>query len=249
MAYRFFSTKKRSFIVADTPGHEEYTRNMAVGASFADLSIILLDASKGVLTQTRRHTYICSLMGIRHFVFAVNKMDLIDFDEYRFKKFQKMSRPNQSFRGFQGEVLSGKVAVGEEITVLPSGEKANVKSLIDAGKDMATAGKGHAVTIQLEKEIDVSRGYVLVKDASPLLCDLFTARLLWMDDARLVSGKDYTLRLGTKSIPAVVLQIKHKINVVPVGSSAAFWIRGDNFDSWSNQIIPVFDIFFISLSD
>ena len=78
VAYRYFTTDNRSFIVADTPGHEEYTRNMAVGASFADLAIILIDASQGVLVQTRRHARICSLMGIKHFVFAVNKMDLPD---------------------------------------------------------------------------------------------------------------------------------------------------------------------------
>ena len=89
VAYRYFTTERRSFIVADTPGHEEYTRNMAVGASFADLAVILVDASQGVLTQTRRHTRICSLMGIKHFVFAINKMDLIDYQQDKFKKIQK----------------------------------------------------------------------------------------------------------------------------------------------------------------
>ncbi len=84
VAYRYFTTDKRSFIVADTPGHEEYTRNMAVGASFADLAVILIDAKQGVLVQTRRHARICALMGIRYFVFAVNKMDLVDYDEKRF---------------------------------------------------------------------------------------------------------------------------------------------------------------------
>ena len=89
VAYRYFTTENRSFIVADTPGHEEYTRNMAVGASFADLAVILVDASKGVLTQTRRHTRICSLMGIKHFVFAVNKMDLVNYSQKEFKKIKK----------------------------------------------------------------------------------------------------------------------------------------------------------------
>ena len=89
VAYRYFTTENRSFIAADTPGHEEYTRNMAVGASFADLAVILVDASQGVLTQTRRHTRICSLMGIRHFVFAVNKMDLVNYREDIFKKIQR----------------------------------------------------------------------------------------------------------------------------------------------------------------
>ena len=83
VAYRYFTTDHRSFIVADTPGHEEYTRNMAVGASFADLAVILVDASQGVLVQTRRHARICALMGIRYFVFAVNKMDLINYDQQK----------------------------------------------------------------------------------------------------------------------------------------------------------------------
>ena len=86
VAYRYFTTDNRSFIVADTPGHEEYTRNMAVGASFADLSVILIDASQGVLVQTRRHTRICKLMGIRYFVFAVNKMDIVGYSEERFNE-------------------------------------------------------------------------------------------------------------------------------------------------------------------
>ena len=94
VVYRYFSTYKRSFIVADTPGHEEYTRNMAVGASYADLAIILVDASKGVLVQTRRHMRICSLMGIKYFVFAVNKMDLIN---YNFERFIKISEEIKQF--------------------------------------------------------------------------------------------------------------------------------------------------------
>ena len=89
VAYRYFATENRSFIVADTPGHEEYTRNMAVGASFASLAVILTDASQGVLVQTRRHARICSLMGIKHFVFAVNKMDLVDYDINIFEKIQR----------------------------------------------------------------------------------------------------------------------------------------------------------------
>lgn len=279
VAYRYFTTEKRSFIVADTPGHEEYTRNMAVGASFADLAVILVDASQGVLTQTRRHTYICSLMGIRHFVFVVNKMDLIDFDESKFKKISKMikvliaefdydsmtiipvsatdgdniiersdktlwykgktllsyletvdvdggatekgftmpvqrvCRPDRTFRGFQGQVESGKITLGEELTILPSKETAHIKSIIDAGKEVQETEKGHAITIQLDREIDVSRGCVFVKEAKPSVCNLFTGKLLWMDDARMVPGKDYLLRIGTSSVPAVVMNIKYKIDV------------------------------------
>ena len=224
VAYRYFNTEKRSFIVADTPGHEEYTRNMAVGASFADLSIILIDASQGVLIQTRRHARICKLMGIKYFVFAVNKMDLVDYDENRFKEIeqqieelknslglehvkviplsategdnvthtsdnmswytgdvlldylenvditetndeegfylpiQRVCRPDHTFRGFQGQIEAGSISVGDEITALPSGEKAHIKEIYVTDKKSETASIGQAVTISLDKEVDVSRG-------------------------------------------------------------------------------------------
>ena len=279
VAYRYFTTDKRSFIVADTPGHEEYTRNMAVGASFADLAVILLDASQGVLVQTRRHARICSLMGINHFVFAVNKMDLIAFDEERFNDIlaeikvlmsefeyeslavipvsstdgdnvtersertlwydgkslleyledidvsaddaeagftmpiQRVCRPNSSFRGFQGQIETGTIAVGDEIRILPSSEKACVKEIIAGFDNVQKAVKGQAVNICLDREIDASRGCVIVKDAAAQTGNMFTVKLLWMDDARLVAGKNYMLKIGTKRIPAVVMDIKYKIDV------------------------------------
>lgn len=280
VAYRYFTTEKRSFIVADTPGHEEYTRNMAVGASFADLAVILVDATQGLLTQTRRHTRICSLMGIEHFVFAVNKMDLIHYDEGRFRKIerdvkmmvseypvkslyiipvsakvgdnitdkstnmpwfkgesllswlenvdtsdcstasdgftmpvQRVCRPDRTFRGFQGQIESGQIAVGDPIEVLPSQEKADVKGILDAGDEVEASETGHAVTITLDREVDISRGCVLVKDSAAKVSSLFTAKLLWMDDNRLVAGKNYLLKLGTKEVPAVVMNIKYKIDV------------------------------------
>lgn len=279
VAYRYFTTDNRSFIVADTPGHEEYTRNMAVGASFAELAIILVDASQGVLVQTRRHTRICSLMGIKHFVFAVNKMDLINFDKNKFSKIEKeikklvaefdydslkiipvsatdgdnitkksertswykgeslltylenidvssddvedgftmavqrVCRPNHTFRGFQGQIETGAISVGDEITALPSNETCHVKGIINAGQEVETAEKGCAVTIQLDKEVDVSRGCVLASKAKPSIGNLFRVKLLWMDDTTLVAGKNYMLKLGTKKIPAVVMNIKHKIDV------------------------------------
>ena len=279
VAYRYFTTDKRSFIVADTPGHEEYTRNMAVGASFADLAVILLDASQGVLVQTRRHARICSLMGINHFVFAVNKMDLIAFDEERFNDIlaeikvlmsefeyeslavipvsstdgdnvtersertlwydgkslleyledidvsaddaeagftmpiQRVCRPNSSFRGFQGQIETGTIAVGDKIRILPSSEKACVKEIIAGFDNVQKAVKGQAVNICLDREIDASRGCVIVKDAAAQTGNMFTVKLLWMDDARLVAGKNYMLKIGTKRIPAVVMDIKYKIDV------------------------------------
>lgn len=279
VAYRYFTTENRSFIVADTPGHEEYTRNMAVGASFADLAVILIDASQGVLVQTRRHARICSLMGIRHFVFAVNKMDLIDFDSDKFHDImtevkilmsefeydslqmipvsatdgdnvtskstrtpwydgkslleyledidvesadaeagftmpiQRVCRPNSTFRGFQGQIETGSINVGDEIRILPSSEKAKVKEIITGFDSVQSAVKGQAVNICLDREIDASRGCVIVKDAAARTGNMFTVKLLWMDDARLVAGKNYMLKIGTKRIPAVVMDIKYKIDV------------------------------------
>lgn len=279
VAYRYFTTERRSFIVADTPGHEEYTRNMAVGASFADLSVILVDASQGVLIQTKRHTRICALMGIRHVVFAVNKMDLIHYDKNHFARIEKqikrlasefdfesvyivpvsatvgdnvthgssnmswftgkplltyleeidvtnadkhtdfilpvqrVSRPDHTFRGFQGQIESGELHVGDEVTSLPSKETAKVKGIHIADQETDYASKGQAVTVQLDREVDVSRGCVLTTSSSLRISNLFTATLLWMDDTRLVAGKNYFLKVGTKMIPATVMNIKYKIDI------------------------------------
>lgn len=279
VAYRYFTTDHRSFIVADTPGHEEYTRNMAVGASFADLAVILVDASQGVLTQTRRHTRICSLMGIKHFVFAINKMDLIDYSQEKFKKIrkeirvllaefeyssaelipvsatrgdnvtnkstnmpwytgdplltylesidvsekpsamefsmpvQRVCRPNHTFRGFQGQIESGEVSVGDTVMVLPSRETSTVKEILQGDVSVTKSTVGHPVTIQLDTEIDVSRGCVLTKKKDMIVNTMFSATLLWMDDSKLVPGKNYIIRVGTQKVPATVLKIKHKIDV------------------------------------
>lgn len=279
VAYRYFTTDKRSFIVADTPGHEEYTRNMAVGASFADLAVILVDASQGVLVQTRRHARICELMGIKHFVFAVNKMDMISFDKDRFDAIsgeieklisefkpasvaiipvsatdgdnvtersertpwyggpslleyleevdvtvedaedgftmpiQRVCRPNSSFRGFQGQIESGVISTGDTITVLPSCETAGVKEIIRGFDSVHKACKGQAVNISLDKEIDASRGCVIVKSSSVKCGNTFTVKLLWMDDMKLVSGRNYMFKLGSKRIPAVITDIKYKVDV------------------------------------
>lgn len=279
VAYRYFTTSKRSFIVADTPGHEEYTRNMAVGASFADLAVILVDGYQGVLPQTRRHTRICALMGIRHVVFAVNKMDLIHYDRFEFEKIkkditrliaefefdsihiipvsategdnvtkksenmpwyqgvplltyleeidvskgdtkegfvmpvQRVCRPDHTFRGFQGQIANGEIRVGDEIHVLPSQEAAHVKQILVTDKESESAFQGQAVTIQLDREVDVSRGSVLYKDACLKVGSMFRANILWMDDSELVEGKNYWLSLGTKTVPAVVMNIKYRINI------------------------------------
>lgn len=279
VAYRYFTTDKRSFIVADTPGHEEYTRNMAVGASFADLAVILVDATQGILIQTKRHARICALMGIRHFVFAVNKMDLLRYDEKAYKKIEKdikklaidlelesvkvipvsategdnvtnpsgsmtwyrgetlleylenvnveaeteeegfvlpiqrVCRPDHTFRGFQGEVESGSIAVGDEITVLPSGERAHAEALFNTDSKVDAVHKGQAVTVCLDKEIDVSRGCVIINETSLKVSDLFQSTILWMDDHELVEGQTLQLKLGTKMIAATVMEIKYRIDI------------------------------------
>ncbi len=117
VAYRFFSTEKRKFIVADTPGHEQYTRNMATGASTADLAVILIDARQGILTQTRRHSYIASLLGVRHIVLAVNKMDLVDYSEERFNDIDAAYRAFAEPLGFDSIVSIPLSALkGDNIT-------------------------------------------------------------------------------------------------------------------------------------
>lgn len=279
VAYRYFTTDNRSFIVADTPGHEEYTRNMAVGASFADLAVILVDSSQGVLVQTRRHARICKLMGINYFVFAVNKMDLVDYSKERFDEIQKqinelknelslnnvkiiplsategdnvtvksenikwydgeplleylekvdigsendeqgfympvqrVCRPDHTFRGFQGQIESGSISVGDTITTLPSNEKANVKSILVTDKNSQTAHSGQPVTITLDKEVDVSRGCVLVKDTNIATYKRLTVSLLWMDDEPLSVGKDYLVKLGTKTIPGILAKVNYAVDV------------------------------------
>lgn len=279
VAYRYFTTDNRSFIVADTPGHEEYTRNMAVGASFADLAVILIDASQGVLVQTRRHARICKLMGIRHFVFAVNKMDLVKYSKSRFDEIvkqieelknelllddiyiiplsategdnvtvksenipwyngvpllqyletvdvdsseeeegfylpvQRVCRPDHTFRGFQGQIESGSISIGDEIVTLPSNEKAHVKQILMTDKDVKIAFKGQPVTITLDREVDVSRGCVITKDTNLASYQELTASILWMDDEQLTAGKDYLVKLGTKTISGIVSEIKYAVDV------------------------------------
>jgi len=281
VAYRYFSTDRRSFIVADTPGHEEYTRNMAVGASFAELAVILVDASQGLLTQTWRHARICAFMGIRNFIFAVNKIDLVHYEEIVYKKIvkqirklavdleldlnhveiipvsategdnltkksdkmpwyfgntllgcleeahveekereegfifpvQRVCRPDRTFRGFQGEVVSGKVSLGDEITVLPSGERARVQEILAARENVRCAHVGQPVTLRLDREIDISRGCVLTCGVEIKAVDMFNASILWLDDENLVQGRNFWIKLGTKLVPGAIMAVKSKIDI------------------------------------
>ena len=248
VAYRFFGTDHRKFIVADTPGHEQYTRNMVTGASTADVAVILVDASQGVLTQTRRHSFLTSLLGIPNVVLAINKMDLVDFDQEVFDQIeadyrafadaltfnsitaiplsallgdnviersgrtawysgptllgfletveiaadnkaanfrfpvQWVNRPNSDFRGFAGTVAAGSIAPGDSVQVLPSGQEAVVDEVILFDQSLPRALPKQSVTLTLDREVDVSRGDVLVAAAAPCeVSDQFDASLVWMD--------------------------------------------------------------------
>lgn len=281
VAYRFFATERRKFIVADTPGHEQYTRNMVTGASTADLAVILIDARKGVLTQTRRHSFLVRLMGIRHAVLAVNKMDLVGYSEDRFAQIvgdyrafadsiglgdvfaiplsglkgdnvsavsaqmpwyrgpsliehletvpidetrlvqkpfrlpvQWVNRPNLDFRGFAGQVASGMVRAGDAVRVLPSGKTSTVARIVTADGDQTEAIAGQSVTLTFADEIDCSRGDVIAAAASPAeVADQFETTIVWMAEDKLIPGRPYWLKLGTRTVSATVTDIKHRINI------------------------------------
>ncbi|TWB33812.1 sulfate adenylyltransferase subunit CysN [Nitrospirillum viridazoti] len=280
VAYRFFNTDRRKFIVADTPGHEQYTRNMVTGASTADLAIILIDARKGVLPQTRRHSFLVSLLGIRKIVLAVNKMDLMGYDQAVFDRVvaeyrafarqldltdiqaiplsalkgdnvttltdampwylgptlighletvevadlrasqpfrlpvQWVNRPNLDFRGYAGTIAAGTVRPGDRIRVLPSGQESRVARIVTHDGDLPLAVAGQSVTLTLTDEIDISRGDILsTLDEVAEAADQMEATLVWMSEAPLLPGRPYILKLGTKSVPATVATLKHKINV------------------------------------
>ena len=280
VAYRFFATDKRRYIVADTPGHEQYTRNMATGASTADLAVILIDARKGILTQTRRHSRIVSLMGIRHIVLAINKMDLVNYDEATFNNIQTeyaafvegfgfksiavipvsglegdniftksaqtpwytgtslmdyldtvdisddselqpfrmpvqyVNRPNLDFRGYCGRLVEGEVRPGDAVRVLPSGVTTRIKNVIVGFDEVEVASLGDSITLTLEKEVDVSRGDVLVAaDHPPEVADQFDVRLLWMHDHAMAPGRQYLMKLGCKEVTATITEIKFREDV------------------------------------
>ena len=280
VAYRFFNTDQRKFIVADTPGHEQYTRNMVTGASTADVALILVDASQGILTQTRRHAFIASLLGIEQVVLAVNKMDLVNYDasifdaivddyqalaaHFNFKgvstiplsalkgdnviarsqhmkwykgptllgfletvevrkgltehpfrfPVQWVNRPHRGFRGFSGTVVAGTIAPGDKVRALPSGEIATVQDLVLSDKNLPLALTDQALTLTLDREIDISRGDVLTAADSPCeISDQFEAQLVWMDQEQGYVGRSYWLQLGTARVNATISEIKFKYNI------------------------------------
>ncbi len=281
VAYRYFSTSTRKFIIADTPGHEQYTRNMATGASTCDLAVILIDARYGVQTQTKRHSFIVSLLGIKHVIVAVNKMDLVDFSEDVFNRIQSdylefsrqldiddihfvplsalngdnvvnpsenmpwyhgkpmmellntieiahdqnltdprfpvqyVNRPNLDFRGFCGTIAGGIFHPGDAITVLPSGKTSTIKSIVTYDGDLTEAFPPMAVTLTMTDEIDISRGDIIVAagESQPIVADQFDANIVWMAEQAMTPGRQYIVKLATRSVSGSVANIHYRIDV------------------------------------
>lgn len=280
VAYRYFATPKRKFIIADTPGHEQYTRNMATGASTADLAIILIDARKGVITQTKRHSFIVSLLGIKHVVVAVNKMDLVDYSQERFEEIkaefnefsaelnipdvrfvplsalkgdnvvdasehtpwykegpllplleqvdtsndrnlsdfrfpvQLVSRPNLNFRGFAGTVASGVIRPGDRIKALPSLKESTVKRIVTADGDLDEAFAPQAVTLELNDEIDISSGEMIVHAENlPHVATHLEASVVWMSEVPLSKGKTYQIRHTSRTTKARVSELQYHVDI------------------------------------
>lgn len=291
VAYRYFSTDKRKFVVADTPGHEQYTRNMVTGASTADLAVILVDATKGILPQTRRHVFLTSLMGIKSVILVLNKMDAIKFDKNRFdeitdtfsKEFQTLNfdqfiaipvsalngdnianrsvktpwytgptllgyleavettknkalspvfpvqwicRSDSTFRGIAGTVAQGTLCVGDKVRSSLYGQSAHIRRIVTWDGDMPSATEGQAITLVLDKEIDVSRGDVLGLESSPPeTTDQFIATLIWLDHNEGLVGRNYDLKLLTQRTSASITKIKHRINIHSFSHESATSIK------------------------
>ncbi len=289
VAYRYFSTARRKFIIADTPGHEQYTRNMATGASTADVAIILIDAKAfakagGLLPQSRRHTYIASLLGIPHVVAAVNKMDLVEYSQQSFDAIRRefealcgqlglagvemipvsalegdnvvapsaampwyagptlleyletvplalakttgpmrfpvqlVMRPDANFRGFAGQVARGTLRAGERVMALPSRRETIVRRIVTYDGDLAAASFPQSITVELEDEIDLSRGEMLVAAESvgeglPEISNRFRAMVVWMHEEPLVVGRTYFAKHTTRTVRATVSAIRYRVNV------------------------------------
>ena len=293
VAYRYFSTPRRKFIIADTPGHEQYTRNMATGASTADAAVVLIDASKGVLIQSRRHAYIASLLRVRHVIVAVNKMDLIGYNEavflaieqdftsvldqiaadtgtpvevsfipvsalagdnivhrsdamrwytgpsllelleslpsaletrtvpFRFP-VQRVLRPDHTFRGFAGQVASGIIRPGDKITVLPSGKSAEVARIVTFDGDLDETFAPQSVTLVLDRELDISRGDLIVSSRTQaVVAKNIQAALVWMDSRPLQRNRRYLLKHTSLTVPASVSSIEHCTNIGTLAHEAA----------------------------
>ncbi len=280
VAYRYFATPKRKFIIADTPGHEQYTRNMVTGASTAELAVVLIDATNGVLPQSRRHGFIASLLQIPHMIVAVNKMDLVDYDEERFRQIedefrefaenldvndvtfipisalkgdnvvessgntpwyqggtllhkletaktrsdrnqvdfrfpvQHVIRPNQDFRGYAGQIASGKIRPGEDVVILPTETSSTIESIVTLDGDQDEAGPGASVVVTLEDELDVSRGSMIVRARNrPEVTRSIDADLCWMDEEAMRTDRPYVIQHTTRRTQAFVSKVVYRMNV------------------------------------
>lgn len=280
VAYRYFATPKRKFIIADTPGHIQYTRNMVTGASTAELAIILIDARKGVVTQSKRHGFLATLLHIPHLVVAVNKMDLVDYEQKVFDQImadykdfaaklsvqdivfipisalkgdnvveksanmpwydgstllhhlenvnvggsrnlvdfrfpvQTVIRPNQNFRGFAGQIASGRIAPGEEVVVFPSGLGSRIKSVVTFEGEQAEAVAGDSVILTLADEIDISRGDMIVRTHNlPQKSNQVDAVICWMSETPMNPQGTYWLQHTTRVVKAFISELNYKIDV------------------------------------
>jgi sulfate adenylyltransferase subunit 1 len=294
VAYRYFATARRKFILADTPGHEQYTRNMATGASTADVAILLVDARNGVRAQSRRHAHIARLLGIRDYVLAVNKMDLVDFDRAVFDDIvdefdrilpdarlhpiplsalhgdnviarsdrtpwfdgasllefletveveqtsiarpfrlpvQLVLRPNQDFRGYAGQIVSGTVRPHDLVTAWPSGRSSRVKQIVTWDGELSEAHAGMSVTLTLEDEIDISRGDMLaIGDVE--VGQRFKAEVVWMDERPLDPGRVYLMKHTTRTVTA---EVDHGLVLNQIGSVTVSTTRPIVFDRYADN--------------
>lgn len=284
VAYRYFATPKRKFIIADTPGHIEYTRNMVTGASTANVAIILVDARNGVIEQTVRHSFIASLLGIQHILVAINKMDLVDFSEEVYNKIiadynkvreelniqnvefipisalrgdnvveastntpwykgqtllhwledvkishdssdekdirfpvQYVIRPISTqfpdFRGYAGRVAGGTIKIGDELTVLPSGQKSKVTAITQATAELKEAYAPLSVTLQLADDIDISRGDILVAGKQPTVSNEVKLRVCWFSQDPLQVRNRYTVAQSVSESLGIIKSIDYRVNV------------------------------------
>lgn len=283
VAYKYFSTPVRKFIIADTPGHVQYTRNMVTGASLADTAIILIDARQGILEQTRRHSFIAHLLRVPHLIVCVNKMDLVEFSETRFAEieaeFRKMAinlsfrqttlipisalkgdnivnasatmpwykglplirvleesevigktaqgtrftvqyvlRPQSTdlhdFRGFAGMLRSGNFSVGDKVKILPQGSEATITALHYSGKKTESLQPSDSAVVELDRDIDISRGDVFTLATEPTQTTTqFTAQLTHLDTQNLKLNYPYYLLVGTRKIKAMVKSVDTKLNL------------------------------------
>jgi sulfate adenylyltransferase large subunit len=288
VAYRYFSTARRKFIIADTPGHEQYTRNMATGASTADLAVILVDAAKGLLPQTRRHAYISALLGIPNLVAAINKMDSVDYRQDIFVKLeqdfrelavslgidcvqcipisalegdnvvarswktpwykgatllehlemveirpsrevnalrfpiQSVIRPNATFRGFAGRIASGTIHPGDSVLALPSRRQTKVRAIVTYDRELEVAVPQQSIVLQLEDEIDLSRGDLLVSPSSvPHASDRLAAMVVWLHSQPLRLKQTYLVKHYGRQVKGQATKIRYRVDIKDLTEHAA----------------------------